>query len=113
MRQVRMRPRGLVCACFAVLALAASAALPGMAMALPENFWGVSPQTTPTAEQFQRLKAGGVDSVRIPVTWNNIQPIAGLAPNWAGVDALVGGAALAGIDVLPFVYDSPSWVVPR
>ena len=33
----------------------------------PATFWGVVPQATPTEEQFQRLKRGGVDSIRIPI----------------------------------------------
>lgn len=107
------RPRGLIRAWAVAAVVAAFAASPPAATAVPSNFWGVSPQTIPTTEHFQRLKAGGVDSVRIPITWNNIQPVAGLAPNWSGVDGFVGGAALAGVDVLPFVYDTPSWVVPR
>ena len=34
--------------------------------------------------------------------------------NWNGTDAVVGGAAAAGIEVLPFVTGAPSWAVkPR
>jgi hypothetical protein len=95
------------------LALAISAAAASTATALPATFWGVDPQATPTAEQFQRLKRGGVDSIRISLPWSGVQPVKGGAPNWTGVDAAVGGAAIAGFDVLPFVYDAPSWVMPR
>ena len=48
-----------------------------VAEAVPANFWGVVPQATPTAEQFQRLKRGGVDSVRIPIVWGAVQPAKG------------------------------------
>jgi hypothetical protein len=93
----------------AAVALGATAA---PAVAVPANFWGVVPQATPTAEQFQRLQRGGVDSIRIPILWNAIQPSPGATPAWSGVDALVRGAANQGLDVLPFVYGAPTWVVP-
>jgi polysaccharide biosynthesis protein PslG len=92
---------------FAALAVSA----PGAA-AVPANFWGVSPQVTPSVQEFQRLRTGGVDSVRIPISWSSVEAIRG-APDFSHVDALVGGAAAAGIDVLPFVYDAPSWAVAR
>ncbi|HEX3324387.1 MAG TPA: hypothetical protein VHR65_04520 [Solirubrobacterales bacterium] len=81
------------------------------ATAVPTNFWGVSPQATPSAEQFKRLRTGGVDSVRIPIAWSAVQPTKGGVPNFAGVDQLVAGATQAGLDVLPFVYEAPSWAV--
>jgi len=92
-----------------MVALGASAAV---AEALPSNFWGVVPQATPSAEQFQRLKRGGVDSVRIPIGWSGIQPEKGGALDWSTDDALVRSAAMAGVDVLPFVTGAPSWAVP-
>jgi polysaccharide biosynthesis protein PslG len=81
------------------------------AAAVPKTFWGVVPQATPTTEQFLRLQRGRVGSIRIPVPWSAIQPVQGGVPEWQGVDALVRGAAIAGIDVLPFVSSAPSWAV--
>ncbi|MGB7589464.1 MAG: hypothetical protein WBM00_12240 [Solirubrobacterales bacterium] len=78
---------------------------------MPANFWGVVSQATPTNEQFQRLKAGGVDSIRIPISWSVVQPTEGGSLNWSVSDALVKGAAQAGIEVLPYVYGAPSWAV--
>lgn len=92
-------------------ALMLAVAAPG-ALAVPAKFWGVVPQVTPSAEQFQRLKRGGVDSMRIPIAWGSVQPTKGGAPNWSVSDGLVGGAALAGIEVLPFLYSAPGWAVP-
>lgn len=99
----------------AALAILAAAAVSGgfaagAGAAVPGNFWGVAPQATPTAEQFQRLKRGGVDSVRIPVEWGAVQANPG-GFNWNGTDALVGGAAAAGLEVFPFVTGAPSWAV--
>ncbi len=44
-----------------------------------------------------------------------MQPISGSGANSTGlvIDPLVGGAAAAGINVLPFVYGAPAWAVAR
>jgi hypothetical protein len=81
------------------------------ASAIPGNFWGVSPQAAPSVEQFQRLRAGGVDSVRIPVSWQGVQPLSASEADFSHVDSLVAAATAAGIKVLPFVYDAPAWAV--
>jgi hypothetical protein len=111
--QQRKRPFGQVRAwtAAAVLCLAGLAGAASAAQAVPGDFWGVSPQGTPSVEQFQRLRAGGVDSVRIPIAWGSVQPLSGSEANFSNVDQLVAGAAAAGIDVLPFVYDAPPWAV--
>ena len=93
------------------IALAAFAAAAPAANALPHGFWGVSPQKQPSLEQFQRLHRGGVESVRIPVSWAAVQPIQGATPDFSSIDSLVAGAAAAGIEVLPFAYGAPSWAV--
>jgi polysaccharide biosynthesis protein PslG len=74
----------------------------------------VAPQGLPTGEQLVRIKRGGVDSIRIPVSWGSIQPnpSAKAKLEWSGVDQAVRSAALAGIDVLPFIYGAPTWAVP-
>lgn len=108
----RKRPIGQVRAWAAVLTVVGTfAATAAPAAAVPSNFWGVSPQGIPSVEQFQRLKAGGVDSVRIPIGWSTVEATKGAAPNWSSVDPLVNGAAQARIALLPFVYGAPSWAV--
>jgi hypothetical protein len=93
--------------------LTAFAGFAPSASALPADFWGVSPQAAPTPEQFQRLSAGGVESVRIPIAWSAVEPTKDGTPDFGGVDQLVAGATQAGINVLPFVYDAPAWAVAR
>jgi len=98
-------------AAMAVAALGFAASAPG-ALAVPAKFWGVVPQTTPSPEQFQRLKRGGVDSLRIPVSWSDAQTERNGVFSWGATDSLVEGAAAVGIEVLPFLYDAPTWAVP-
>jgi len=110
----RQRPFGLTRTWIAALAVSflALGSTPPLAAAVPGNFWGVSPQGVPSFEEFQRLRAGGVDSVRIPIGWAAIQREPGGAADFSSVDPLVAGAVQAGLEVFPFVYNSPSWVVP-
>lgn len=96
---------------FALAVAAAFAAAPA-ASAVPSNFWGVVPQAGTSVEQLQRLKAGGVDSIRIPISWSSVQPVQGGAWNWSDADALVTGASAARLDILPFLSTAPSWAVP-
>jgi Glycosyl hydrolase catalytic core len=104
--RIRAWAAGLAVTIWLLTAFASSAA------AVPPSFWGVVPQGLPSAEQFQRLKRGGVGSVRVPVSWALVQPVQGGAPDWGSVDPIVAGAAIAGIGVFPFVYGAPSWAVP-
>jgi polysaccharide biosynthesis protein PslG len=101
-------------ACIAALAACALAltAFAATAQALPAKFWGVVPQATPTAEQFQRLKRGGVDSVRIPINWAAVETSPGSTPVWGSTDTLVKAATAAGLEVLPYVSGAPPWAVP-
>jgi hypothetical protein len=95
-----------------VIALLGFAASAPSAMAVPSSFWGVVPQVTPSPEQFQRLKKGGVDSVRIAISWSAVQPHPGAPFNFAGTDAVMASASAAGLEVLPFLFGAPTWAVP-
>jgi hypothetical protein len=95
----------------AVVVAGALGCLAAKAEAVPASFWGVVPQEPPTQAQLERLKRGGVDSVRIGIDWATIQPESGVPPDWSGVDAAVGQAAAAGLEVLPFITGAPKWAV--
>jgi hypothetical protein len=107
-RGIRVRALG---ATLGILALAA-AVLATQARAVPANFWGVVPQNTPSAEQFQRLKRGGVDSIRIPISWSSIQPLRNGPYDFSSTDSVVALAVAGQIDVLPFLTGAPNWAVP-
>jgi hypothetical protein len=114
MREERMRPgRRLRCfgAAVAIVALGAAASA-SPALAVPASFWGVVPQVTPSPEQFQRLKTGGVDSVRTAISWGAVQSSRGGPFNFSGTDAIIASAAAARLEVLPFLFGAPTWAVP-
>lgn len=98
-------------AAFAIAAFGALAAAPS-ALAVPGTFWGVVPQATPSVEQLQRLKAGGVDSLRVPISWGSVQPVRGGIFDWSSSDAFVAAAVAARIEPFPFLSTAPSWAVP-
>ncbi len=98
-------------AVFAAFAVGVLGSAP-TASALPTDFWGVVPQGPPSVEQLQRLKRGGVDSMRIPISWASVQPVKGGAWNWSDADTLIKTAAAARLDVLPFLSSAPVWAVP-
>jgi hypothetical protein len=103
------RPTGLVAA---LVALAALLAPTGAAAAVPADFWGVVPTETLTPSQVRTVKAGGVESVRLPVNWAAVQSSPGALPDWSSVDPSVRAAAEQGVNVLPFLDGPPQWAVP-
>jgi polysaccharide biosynthesis protein PslG len=114
MRQLRIGPprrARLLLASFAVSMLGVLV-LSSAASALPANFWGAVPQLAPNAEELQRLKRGGVDSIRVPISWSSIQPNRRGGYDWSSTDSFVSAAGRAGIEVFPFLSTAPSWAVP-
>ncbi len=95
----------------AVLALAAPAAQ----AYLPPGFVGISPQTSANSADFELMREGGVDSVRLPLYWSQIQERSPLVsdPDWNAFDREVELAAEDHMQVMPFVFSSPAWVAPE
>jgi hypothetical protein len=100
----------------ALLALAAAllacAALAAPAQAVPSNFWGAAPQGPMTVAQLERLKRGGVDSIRFALDWTAIQSSPRAEIDWGGVDSIIQALAKAHLEPLPFLYGAPHWAVP-
>jgi hypothetical protein len=77
----------------------------------PRTFWGVSPQTPLGAEDFPQMGAGRVGTLRTPMVWAVMDPSAVPADyEWEAFDGLVLAAAENGIQVLPTVTSTPTWV---
>jgi hypothetical protein len=110
-REYKMRILRACSAAFAAVAIFATFA--AGAQALPAGFWGVVPQSHLTGEQFQRLGNGGVESLRIPISWGAVQSTKGGQFDWSGYDSQFEEAAKAGIKVLPFLSGAPKWAVPE
>jgi hypothetical protein len=101
-------------AAVAVLAVAIALAATAAAQArVPKGFFGIVPQTSITAEDTNRMRNGGVETIRIPLSWAQLQPVPMLPINWTGFDQIVAVAARSNIDVLPVLGGVPRWLVRR
>jgi polysaccharide biosynthesis protein PslG len=103
-----------------LLALAAALTAPAAALigppparALPRGFFGIAPQTTLTDTDTAYMKAGGIGSVRWPISWATVQPTRKSGFNWSSVDPAVAAAARRGLTILPFIYGTPRWIAPK
>jgi hypothetical protein len=90
--------------------LAAGAARPSGAGAVPREFFGIAPQTPPTMEDVEHMRAGRIGSMRWPLLWETVQPSEKSEYDWSEFDDVVAMAARGGIRVLPFLYGTPSWL---
>jgi hypothetical protein len=107
----RLIPAALVLACL-VAALFAGVQL-GSAQPpprAPKGFFGIGPQTALTDRDAEYMKAGGIESVRWPLSWGGVQPTPKSAYNWQGFDEVVAVAARHGLQVMPFLYGTPRWI---
>ncbi|HEX7278643.1 MAG TPA: hypothetical protein VF255_03365 [Solirubrobacterales bacterium] len=95
---------------FLLLLTSAFLLVPASAQAVPQGFFGIVPQTTLTAEDTARMRAGGIETIRVPIAWSSIEssPSGGYA--WSGVDEIVALAARERIEVLPFFLSTPRWL---
>jgi hypothetical protein len=82
---------------------------PAGAQAVPRGFFGIVPQTPIDAEDLARMSSGGIETVRLPVSWAATQPTRRSDYNWAGMDAIVADAAEERIEILPVLGTSPNW----
>jgi hypothetical protein len=79
----------------------------------PKGFFGIAPQTVLTDRDLEYMKAGGIESLRWPLLWPQIQPTAKGGYDWSSFDPLVSLAARHGITVLPAVFGTPPWLAGK
>ncbi|HEU5106781.1 MAG TPA: hypothetical protein VFU11_13200 [Solirubrobacterales bacterium] len=82
---------------------------PAGAQALPRGFFGIVPQTAIDAKDLARMRAGGVETLRLPLSWAGTQHGPRSDYNWSGFDATVAAAAENGIEILPVLSEAPGW----
>jgi hypothetical protein len=104
-----MRSQGRA-AWLAVLASVALAVGASSAQAkTPGDFFGVVSHGPLVASDYPQMQASGVAKLRFILSWREVQPAPGVF-DWSRADEIVGGAADHGIEPLPFVFGSPSWI---
>jgi hypothetical protein len=82
---------------------------PAAAQAVPRGFFGIVPQTPVGERDFARMQAGGIETVRLPVSWSAIQRTPRSDYDWSGLDGAVRLGAKNGIGILPVLGTSPGW----
>ncbi len=108
-------PKTALALCLALASLlAASLAMSPAAGApvrsAPPSFFGIAPQTVLSETDIAYMRAGRIGTIRVPVSWGSVQPTAKGPYEWAGLDQVVGVAAKARLQILPFLYGTPSWL---
>jgi hypothetical protein len=77
---------------------------------LPRGFFGVAPQTPLTDADVRYMRAGGIESLRMPIAWSAVQPTRRGPYDWAATDATIETASRGGLEVLPFLAGTPPWL---
>jgi hypothetical protein len=92
------------------LSTAGSASAQGTSV-VPRSFYGVVSQTTLTSEDLARMGQGQLGTLRVFVNWATIDLTEAPDDNdWSRLDSIVADAAKAGIQVVPFIFGTPTWV---
>jgi hypothetical protein len=109
-----MGRRTIAAVLLALLAVALPvASAQGQAAPLPAGFFGIDPQTPLSEEDVRYMRAGGIETIRVPFPWGAIQPRASGGYDWTDTDAIVEFATRGGLRVLPFLYGTPRWLLPK
>jgi hypothetical protein len=88
---------GLATAALAAAALAPAAAGQGT------GFYGVGAQGPLATDDYERMRDGGVGTLRVPIRWRDVQP----SPTnyrWEEPDEVIGEAAAHGVRVLAVIH---------
>lgn len=112
----RLAPALVLCACIGALVVVLVGSGSGSAAPrskLAKGFFGIVPQTGLTPEEAEYMKAGGVESIRLPLPWAGVQPHRKSKYDWSGFDAAVEVATRAGLEVLPTLGSTPKWAVAK
>jgi len=96
-----------------LLALVLAACGSTSSAAIPRDFYGMVPETTLTQDDFTRMQAAGVGSLRFQIYWPSVKTSLLAAYNWDATDAVVLGAAERGIKLLPYLDGTPGWASGR
>jgi hypothetical protein len=98
----------LVVVALLVAATSASAAVPRgwLGVSFGPEYVGAHSNLT---SEFKRMRKAGVGSARFAVYWAQLQPHQGRAPDFGGLDLIVGAAAKARLPLQPVVLGAPPW----
>jgi polysaccharide biosynthesis protein PslG len=76
------------------------------------SFFGVAPQDQPNKADLARMARGRVGSYHLVLPWAQIETQEG-AYVWSTYDELIGELAVGGIEPIPYVFGTPTWLAPK
>ncbi|HVO54233.1 MAG TPA: hypothetical protein VMT37_07460 [Solirubrobacterales bacterium] len=103
----------LVCACLVAALVAAGGGDAKPLPAAPTGFFGIGPQTPIASQDVEYMRAGGIESIRWPLLWSQVQPTKKGGYDWSSFDQVVEVASKGGLSVLPVITSTPRWVASR
>lgn len=77
-----------------------------------DPFFGVAPEGLQNATDYERMRAGGIGTVRVVLQWSGIETTKG-AYSWQASDQILSQLAFAGIEPLVTVYGTPAAYAPE
>ena len=77
---------------------------------LPRGFFGIAPQTPLSDEDVRYMRAGGIEAMRMPIAWSAVQPTRKGGYDWSSIDSTVEVASRGGLEILPFLAGTPTWL---
>ncbi len=72
-----------------------------------DPFYGVAPEGLQNPTDYERMRTGGLGTVRVVLQWSAIEGEKGVY-NWQSSDQVLSQLALAGLDPLVTVYGTPA-----
>jgi hypothetical protein len=78
----------------------------------PDPFFGVAPEGVQNATDYERMRAGGIGTVRVVLQWAAIETEKGIY-NWQSSDQILSQLAFAGLEPLVTVYGTPEIYAPE
>jgi hypothetical protein len=76
----------------------------------PKSFFGIVPQSELTPQDLAYMRAGGIGSVRVPISWAEVQPRPRGPLDWETPDKAIEAVSRGGLEVLPFICSTPPWL---
>lgn len=107
---MRSKPARLTVPALALAIVVSLAAGPGVAGAVPRQFFGIVPQTAVAQTDAEYMRAARIGSLRAPLTWDSVQTTPNGPYDFGGFDQLVTLAARQHLRVLPVLGGIPRWL---
>jgi hypothetical protein len=76
----------------------------------PKSFFGIVPQSELTPRDLAYMRAARIGSVRVPISWAEVQPKPRGPLDWDTPDKVIEQVSLGGLEVLPFICSTPPWL---